>query len=259
MPTGGLREPQAVIRLDDAAPLLETKLYVPEARRGLVAPPRLSERLSRGAESKLTLVSAPAGFGKTTLLAEWLEATSGDQRSTAWLSLDSRDSQAASFWSYMIAALRTVAEGLGATSLSLLQKPQAPPIETVLASLLNELSALSNDVVLVLDDYHVIEAQDIHEGMAFLLEHLPSRVHVVIATRADGRQRKCCGVVGAAGGSLSTDSIHRVVEGVDHPAMIADGDGAAATTRAILDVVSSIRTGRPLAGRDAGQETQSSA
>ena len=167
------------------SPLLETKLYVPRLRRGLVARPRLIERLRRGAESKLTLISAPAGFGKTTLLAEWLAAAPAGERSAAWLSLDPGDNQAASFWTYLVAALQTVAPGVGATSLSLLESPQPPPIETVLATLLNELSAVPNDIVLVLDDYHEVDAPDIHEGMAFLLEHLPPRLHLVITTRAD--------------------------------------------------------------------------
>ena len=157
-----------------AGPLLETKLHVPRRRRGLVARPRLSERLSRGAESALTLVSAPAGFGKTTLLAEWLAAAPADGRSAAWLSLDQRDNDPALFWTYLVAALQTAAPGVGAGALSLLQSPQTP-IEAVLATLLNDLSAIPNDVVLVLDDYHVIDARDVQDGMAFLLEHLPRR------------------------------------------------------------------------------------
>ena len=140
---------------DDAGPLLQTKLYIPKPRRGQVGRPRLLERLRRGAESKLTLVSAPAGFGKTTLLAEWLDDPAADGRSTAWLSLDPSDSQAASFWPYVIAALQTVAPDVGATALSLLRQPQPPPIELVLAPLVNELSATSHQIVLVLDDYHV--------------------------------------------------------------------------------------------------------
>ena len=167
-----------------ASPLLETKLHVPRRRRGLVARPRLNERLRRAAESTLTLVSAPAGFGKTTLLAEWLAAAPADGRCAAWLSLDQRDNDPALFWTYLITALKTAAPGVGAGALSLLQSPQ-PPIEVVFASLLNDLDAISNDVVLVLDDYHVIDARDIHEGMAFMLEHLPPQVHLVIAGRAD--------------------------------------------------------------------------
>src|SRR5438105_675409 len=166
-------------------PLLETKLYVPKWRRGLVPRPRLSERLNRGAESKLTLVSAPAGFGKTTLLADWLAAVAVDGRTVTWLSLDQSDNYPASFWTYLIAALQTADPHIGASAISLLQSPQPPPIEAVLSLLLNELSGMPTDVVLVLDDYHVIDARDIHDGMVFLLDHLPPPLHLVIASRAD--------------------------------------------------------------------------
>jgi LuxR family maltose regulon positive regulatory protein len=167
-----------------AGPVLETKLHVPRWRRGLVARPRLSERLSRGAESVLTLVSAPAGFGKTTLLAEWLAAAPSDGRSVAWLSLDQRDNDPELFWTYVVAALTTAAQGAGASALSLLQPPQ-PPSEAGLATLLNDLDAISNDVVLVLDDYHVIDARGVQDGMTFLLEHLPPQIHLVVGSRAD--------------------------------------------------------------------------
>jgi LuxR family maltose regulon positive regulatory protein len=168
-----------------AIPLLETKLYVPRPRRSLVVRPRLHEHLSRGAESKLTLVSAPAGFGKTTVLAEWLAAVPAGGPSAAWLSLDPGDNQPASFWTYVIGALQRVAPAAGAAALALLQAPRPPPIETVLTSLLNKLNAMSDDIVLVLDDYHVVDAPDIQDGMAFLVDHLPSQLHVVIASRAD--------------------------------------------------------------------------
>ena len=168
--------------------LLETKLYVPRSPRGLVSRPRLIERLDHGTASKLMLVSAPAGFGKTALLAEWLEAQPGaptTERPAAWLSLDREDSQPASFWTYLIAALRTAVPGVGANALALLQAPQPAPIQTVLTTLLNDLGDIASDVVLVLDDYHVIDALDVHEGMAFLLDHLPPTLHLVIASRAD--------------------------------------------------------------------------
>src|ERR1700724_3260607 len=167
-----------------AGPLLETKLHVPRWRRHLVARRSLSERLSRGAESALTLVSAPAGFGKTTLLAEWLTVAAADGRSVAWLSLDQRDNDPALLWTCFVAALNTGAPGGGAGALSLLQPPR-PPSEAGLVALLNDLDAISNDVVLVLDDYHVIDARDVQDGMAFLLEHLPPQIHLVIASRAD--------------------------------------------------------------------------
>jgi LuxR family maltose regulon positive regulatory protein len=171
--------------LDSAGPLLETKFYVPRLRRGVVPRPRLNERLSRGAESKLTLISAPAGFGKTTLLAEWLSTVPAGRQSVAWLSLDQADNQPVSFWTYLITALQTAVPGIGAGALAVLHEPQPPPIETVLAPLLNELGAAATDIVLVLDDDHVVEAHDVQDGMAFLLDHLPPRVHLVIATRAD--------------------------------------------------------------------------
>jgi LuxR family transcriptional regulator, maltose regulon positive regulatory protein len=186
--------------------LLDMKVYVPKSRRGLVPRPRLSERLDRGIASKLTLVSAPAGFGKTTLLTEWLArgaaapggkqlaaAPGGEEmaegalgeRLVAWLSLDRADNDPASFWTYVIAALRTAAAGIGESALSLLQASAPAPIETVLTVLLNELGAIAADIVLVLDDYHVIEAREVQDGMAFLLDHLPAGLHVVIASRAD--------------------------------------------------------------------------
>ena len=170
------------------APLLETKLYVPGPPRGLVPRPRLSQRLDRGTTSKLMLISAPAGFGKTTLLTEWLAAGPAgpaDERLAAWLSLDRADNDPASFWTYVIAALQTVAPGVGESALTLLQAPQPPPIETVLTALLNDLGAITGDIVLVLDDYHVIDARDVQDAMAFLLDHLPPRLHVVIASRTD--------------------------------------------------------------------------
>ena len=165
-------------------PLLQTKLHVPRRRQGLVARPRLIDRLSRGAESALTLVSAPAGFGKTSLVADWLAAAGADGRCVAWLSLDQRDNDPVLFWTYLLAALKTSVPGLGRSALSLLESTQ-PPMEVFLATLLNDLNAISNDVVVVLDDYHVIDARDVLEGMAFLLEHLPQQIHLVIASRAD--------------------------------------------------------------------------
>ena len=152
------------------ATLLETKFYVPRSRRGVVSRPRLSERLDRGAALKLLLVSAPAGFGKTTLLAEWLAAgpaAGGGGRLAAWLSLDRADNDPASFWAYVVAALRTVAAGVGEGALALLRAPRPPPVEVVLTGVLNDLGAVAADIVLVLDDYHVIDAPEVQDGMAF--------------------------------------------------------------------------------------------
>ncbi len=165
-------------------PLLTTKVHVPRRRRGLVARPRLVERLSRGDEAALILVSAPAGFGKTTVLTEWLTAAPAENRSVAWLSLDARDNDPALFWAYLLAALQTAVPAVGAGAAALLSSPQSST-EAFLATLVNDLAAVPGDVVLVLDDYHVIESPEVADGMAFLLQHLPEQVHLVIAGRAD--------------------------------------------------------------------------
>ncbi|MFY9915124.1 MAG: helix-turn-helix transcriptional regulator, partial [Nocardioidaceae bacterium] len=169
-------------------PLLATKMYLPRPRADLVQRPRLSERLDAGSAAQLMLVSAPAGFGKTTLLADWLAAgpaAPSDDRSVAWLSLDRGDSDPTSFWSYLIAALQTAEPGVGANELALLSSPQPAPITQVLTTLLNDLGADGSDIVLVLDDYHLVEAREVQEAMAFLLDHLPPRLHLVIASRTD--------------------------------------------------------------------------
>ena len=167
------------------SPLLETKLYVPKWRPGLVSRPRLIERLDQGIERKLTLVSAPAGFGKTTVLAEWLAATPASERPAAWVSLDQSDNDPALFWAYFIAALQTVQSGVGESALSLLRSPQPPPIEVLLGTLLNEITTIPHDFALILDDYHVIDAQPVHSAINFLLDHLPPQMHLIIAARAD--------------------------------------------------------------------------
>jgi LuxR family transcriptional regulator, maltose regulon positive regulatory protein len=165
-------------------PLLTTKLHVPRRRRGLVGRARLSDRLSQGDEAALILVSAPAGFGKTTVLTDWLAGVDPQQRSVAWLSIDARDDDPAVFWTYVLAALATVAPAVGAGSLQLLRSPDSS-LEATLSTLINEVAAVEGDVVLVLDDYHLIESPEIHEGMAFLLEHLPPQAHLVVAGRTD--------------------------------------------------------------------------
>src|SRR5664279_5384595 len=165
-------------------PLLETKWHVPARRPGAVARPRLSDRLDRGARSRLSLVCAPAGFGKTTLLTQWLAEAEGTGSTAAWVSLDEHDNDPATFWTYVITSLQRATGGsVGATALALLQ-PFQPPPEAALATLLNDLQSLGNDVVLVLDDYHLIDSADIHEGLGYALDHLPAQVHLVLATRA---------------------------------------------------------------------------
>jgi LuxR family maltose regulon positive regulatory protein len=166
--------------------IVQTKLSVPRRRAATVPRPRLGERLSRGLDARLTLVSAPAGFGKTTLVSGWLASAEAarPERKAAWLSLDQADNDPTTFWRYLIAALQTVAPAVGAESLSLIEASQTP-IEVILGALLNELSALPIDRVLVLDDYHVIDESRIHAGMAFFVDRLPPQLHLVIASRAD--------------------------------------------------------------------------
>ena len=163
-------------------PILATKLYVPPRRSRIVLRPRLDERLNEGLQRRLTLVSAPAGFGKSTLVAEWV-AECG--LPVAWLSLDEDDAEPTRFLAYVVEALRTVRPGVGEGVLAALGSPQPPPVEATLTPLVNELAALPTDVVLVLDDYHSVDGGSVDEAVAFLLEHLPSRVHVTIATRED--------------------------------------------------------------------------
>ena len=151
-----------------------------------------------GADSRLTLLSAPAGFGKTTLLAEWLGESPGDERCVAWLSLDASDSEPASFWTYVVTALHTAVPGVGVSALDLVASSPVPT-ERVLTTLVNELAAAPCEVWLVLDDYHLVDGHEVRDGMTFLLEHLPPQVHVVLSTRADPRP-----ATGAAGGRAAS-------------------------------------------------------
>ncbi|MEO0706186.1 MAG: LuxR C-terminal-related transcriptional regulator [Cyanobacteria bacterium J06649_5] len=173
-------------------PLLETKLYLPKSSAGIISRPRLSDRIHP--QGKLTLDSAPAGCGKTTLLAEWVAAA--PTHPIAWVSLDPSDNASAVFWTYVITALQNIQPSLGERSLSLLQSPQPPQIESILMMLLNEIAAVEETVVLILDDYHVIETQAIHHGISFVLSHLPPQLHLIIASRTDpplslARLRSC--------------------------------------------------------------------
>jgi LuxR family transcriptional regulator, maltose regulon positive regulatory protein len=165
-------------------PLLESKYRIPSGRSADVARPRLAERLDGTAHHAVTLVSAPAGFGKTTVLADWLAGATADRPPVAWVSLDQRDNDSATFWAYVITALQTTTPDLGAAALGLLQTPQQSS-QAVVSALLTDLDRLPADVLLVLDDYHLIESGDIHDSMAFLLEHQPPQLHLVIASRAD--------------------------------------------------------------------------
>src|SRR5437588_1426780 len=163
-------------------PILATKLYIPRLRPNVVSRPRLIERLNEGLHRKLTLISAPAGFGKTTLVSEWVE---GIERASAWLSLDEGENDPARFLAYLVAALQTIAATIGEGVLGMLQSSQPPPPEAILTALLNEITTLPDHFVLVLDDYHVIDAKPVDHALTLLLEHLPPHLHLVIATRED--------------------------------------------------------------------------
>lgn len=166
------------------APILATKLYIPPPRPNIVLRPRLIERLNQGLSSgcKLTLISASAGFGKTTLVSEWV---AGCKRPVAWLSLDAGDNDPARFISYLVKALQTIKAGIGDGLLAALQSPQPLQIETFLITLLNEISGIPEHFLLVLDDYHLIDSQPVDQSLAFLIEHQPPQMHLLIATRED--------------------------------------------------------------------------
>ena len=166
--------------------LVYTKLRPSQARPELVVRPRLTAKLEREIGRKLTLISAPAGFGKTTLLVEWLKGRDDGDQSVAWVSLDEGDNDPVRFLSYLVAALRrTVGEGFGEGVLAALRSPGPPRMEAVLGVFVNELVDVPGEVGVVFDDYHVIDSESVHRIVSFLLEHLPSNVHLIISSRVD--------------------------------------------------------------------------
>lgn len=171
-----------------STPILATKLYIPSPRPKVVFRSRLIEKLNEGLGQnlgfgrKVTLVSAPAGFGKTTLVSEWIV---GCERPAAWLSLDEGDSNLPRFLTYFIAALQTVFPSVGEGVMAVLQSTPSPPIESNLTTLLNEIAGVPDNFLLVLDDYHMVEAKAVDEVLTFLLDHLPPQMHLVITTRED--------------------------------------------------------------------------
>jgi LuxR family transcriptional regulator, maltose regulon positive regulatory protein len=163
-------------------PILTTKLYTPPPRPNEVVRSRLIARLNEGLHRRLTLICAPAGFGKSTLVSAWV---GGCGRPAAWLSLDEEDSDSTRFLAYLVAALQTITTTIGETALALLQSLQPPPIDDLLPILLNEIAMMPQSAVLVLDDYHLVDARPIDQALAFLVERLPPQLHLVIATRED--------------------------------------------------------------------------
>jgi ATP/maltotriose-dependent transcriptional regulator MalT len=162
--------------------LLRTKLFIPRPRKDVVFRSRLVDHLNEGLGKKLTLIAAPAGFGKTTLLSGWITKC---PRYVTWLFLDEGDNDPTQFWAYFITSLQGLHPDLGASALALIQSPQAPPIKSVLTELINDLIAFSDPFASVLDDYHFIDSQPIHEALSFLIDHLPANMHLVITTRED--------------------------------------------------------------------------
>ena len=165
--------------------LLTTKLHIPQTHANLVWRPRLNRQIDDGMTRPLTLISAPAGFGKTTLISEWRTSATGQPVPLAWLSLESDDNDPVRFWTYVIAALQTLPIQLDPTLRELLRSPQPPPLTEILTLLINNLATQEIPCALVLDDYHLIESSAIHTSLNFLLAHLPRPLHLVILTRVD--------------------------------------------------------------------------
>src|SRR3972149_613976 len=167
-----------------ATSILATKLYIPPPRAQLVPRPRLIEQLNEGLHRmpSVTLISAPVGYGKTTLVSEWVACC---ERPAAWLSLDEGDSDPTRFLAYLVAALQTLQKNTGEGVSSVLQDSQLLPIESVLTGLLNEVTSFPYQFTLVLDDYHLIDSKPVDNALTYMLEHLPRQMHLVIATRED--------------------------------------------------------------------------
>jgi LuxR family maltose regulon positive regulatory protein len=163
-------------------PIISTKLYIPTLRSKVVIRPRLIKQLNEGLHRRLTLISASAGFGKTTLVSEWVASC---ERPAAWMSLDEGDNDPSRFLTYLVAALQTIAANIGEGVLAVLQSPQRLSTESILTTLLNEITTIPHNFVLVLDDYHIIDAKPVDDALTFLLEHLPPQMHLVITTRED--------------------------------------------------------------------------
>lgn len=162
--------------------IVSTKLQIPHVRSSLVSRPRLIRKLNEGMKAKLTLVSAQAGYGKTTALSEWAKQCDS---LVAWVSLDKQDNKWIPFWSYIIASIQVILPSFGAALRPFLEKEPSVSSEPVIKALLNELNHLTSELVIILDDYHIIELSDIHHSLSYLLEHLPRHIHLYIASRSD--------------------------------------------------------------------------
>lgn len=179
-PAGSFRQP--LYNRHVSIPILATKIYIPSPPPKAVTRSRLLGQLDAGLHHKLIIISAPAGFGKSTLVSEWIASR---KRPAAWLSLDENDNDTTRFLRYCIEALRTISLNLGAGILDALQSSQIPPTESILTALVNELATIPNDFTLVLDDYHLTDSKSVDDALTFLIEHLPPQMHVIITTRED--------------------------------------------------------------------------
>jgi len=164
-------------------PLIETKLHAPRRRPGVVPRTGLDRRLETELPA-VVLVSAPAGFGKTTLLTEWYTGFERRGSRVAWVALDAGDSDPAVFWTYVLTALQRIDAGIGADALARLEAAPTA-LESVVDSLVNDLAAAGSETVLVLDDYHAIASPDVHRSLLFLIDHIPAHAHLVLASRSD--------------------------------------------------------------------------
>ncbi len=183
----GWPRPGRAALIEGTSLVLDTKLHVPRVRSIVVARPRLTARLDEGCRGGLVVVSAPAGFGKTTVICDWVADRRGGDRGmgVAWLSLDEGDNDLARFLTYLVLAVRTTSSQVGEQMLARLRSAQPVPTDEVLTTVLNEVAELPHDIVLVLDDFHVIDSEEVAQAMVLLVEHLPPQLHVVIATRED--------------------------------------------------------------------------
>jgi LuxR family maltose regulon positive regulatory protein len=172
----------------DFPPLIATKFHIPPSRSDLIVRPRLINLLENGRHLPLTLISAPPGFGKTMLAADWvnrIQVKSPESPICSWISLDKSDNLTVTFWRYILAALRNAVPGLGDTAQAMLAAPQPPAIETVISTLINDLAALPDPLLLIMDDYHLIHNRPTHHSLAFLLDHQPQNFHLMLLTRED--------------------------------------------------------------------------
>jgi LuxR family maltose regulon positive regulatory protein len=162
--------------------LIRTKLHRPRVAGDLIERTRLLEHLNARRDRPLILVSAPAGYGKTTLLSQWLDQA---PYQAAWLSLDENDNDRVNFLSYFVAAIQTLFPAGCSTMANLLTRPQIPPLDNLASTLINEITDLPEEFLLVLDDYHLITHKDVHQLISALMQHAPRPLHLVIASRKD--------------------------------------------------------------------------